>query len=331
VAAYHNSDAPARAARLFKIVTLVASRRSEERVGREQLAHACECTVKTIQRDIQCLQSAQIPLEYDPVARSYSLPRRGWSYPLVRMTATDLMALAMARGLLLNTAQPLPFRTEIAAALEKATSGLTPGMRSLLESAAGALADPGGTARDYSRAPVGLLLEAISRRQTVEMTYESRSSGTCERRSVDPYRLDRRDGRYFELQAWCHRRNEVRTFALDRIRDVCLMEETFRPRPWDASNEGVVGGLRGGALVLVEVRFEARVAAYARERRWSFRATFEEDAQGCVVMRGMVRGTEGIVKELMTWQRHATVLGGPELRARMAEEVRAMALLYAEP
>jgi predicted DNA-binding transcriptional regulator YafY len=328
VAAYYNSDAPARAARLFKIVTLVASRRSGERIGREQLASACECTGKTIQRDIQCLQSAQIPLEYDPVARSYALPRRGWSYPLVQMTATDAMALAMARGLLLNTAQPLPFTAEIAAALEKATSGLTPAMRSLLENAAGALSERGGTARDYSGAPVGLLLEAISRRETVEMTYESRSSGTCERRAADPYRLDRRDGRYFELHAWCHRRQEVRTFALDRIRDVCLTGRPFRPRPWDASDEGVVGGLRGGPMVAVEVRFAAQVAAYARERRWGFHATFEEVGDGAVVMRGMVRGTEGILKELMTWQRHATVLGGPELRRRMAEEVRAMAALY---
>jgi predicted DNA-binding transcriptional regulator YafY len=60
MAAYYNSDAPARAARLFKIATLVASRRPGERIGREQLAAACDCTAKTIQRDIQCLQAASL-------------------------------------------------------------------------------------------------------------------------------------------------------------------------------------------------------------------------------------------------------------------------------
>jgi predicted DNA-binding transcriptional regulator YafY len=332
MAAYYNSDAPARAARLFKIATLVASRRPGERIGREQLAAACDCTPKTIQRDIQCLQAAAIPLEYDTAERSYTLCERGWAYPLVRMTANDAMALALARGLLINTNAALPFAREIAAALEKATAGLTPALRSLLEAASHALSDQGGTARDYSHAPVGLLLEAISRHETVEMLYESRSSHTCERRAADPYRLDRRDGRYFELHAWCHRHQQVRTFALDRISDVHLTGQTFAPRPWDESDEGVVGGLRGGPPVPVEVRFDAVVAPYARERRWGFRATFTESdrGDGSIVMRGVVRGVEGIVRELLAWMRHAEVLGGPALRTRMAEEVRAMAALYAE-
>jgi predicted DNA-binding transcriptional regulator YafY len=331
MAAYYNSDAPARAARLFKIATLVASRRPGERIGREQLAAACDCTPKTIQRDIQCLQSAAIPLEYDTTERSYTLPARGWTYPLVQMTATDAMALALARGLLINTTAALPFAREIAAALDKATGGLTPALRVLLEAASHALADHGGTARDYSNAPVGLLLESISRCETVEMEYESRSSRTREWRAVDPYRLARRDGRYFELHAWCHRHQEVRTFALDRISGARLTGRTFTPRPWDESEEGVVGGLRGGPPVTVEVRFDAVVAPYAQERRWGFQATFTESdrGDGSILMCGVVRGVEGIVRELLAWMHHAEVLGGPALRTRMADEVRAMAALYA--
>jgi predicted DNA-binding transcriptional regulator YafY len=329
LAAYYNSDAPARAARLFKIVTLVASRRSGERMGRETLAEACECTVKTIQRDIQCLQEADIPLEWDPNLRSYALPDRGWKFPLVQMTPTDVMALAIARGLLLNTAGPLPYTPEIAAAIEKVTAGLTPTLRSLLEAASHSLTEQGGMARDYSRAPMGLLLEAISRRETLEMKYESRSSRTCEYRKVDPYRLDRRDGRYFELHAWCHRRQQVRTFALDRISEAKKTGETFVVRPWDEALEGVVGGIRSGPMVLVEIRFDAIVATYAKERRWPFKAAFEEKDDGAVIMRGEVRGVEGIARELLTWQRHAEALGGPELRARMAEEALAISALYA--
>ena len=327
MAAYYNSDAPARAARLFTIVTIVASRRSGERIGREQLADACACTSKTIQRDVQCLQDAHIPLEWDPALRSYTLPDRGWVYPLVQMTASDAMALALARGLMIHSSA-FPFAPEIAAALEKATAGLTPGLRILLEGATQALADQGGTARDYSHAPVGTILEAIAKRQTVEMQYESRSSRTCERRTIDPYRLDRRDGRYFELQAWCHRREEVRTFALDRISDITLTGQVFTRRPWDEAGEGIVGGLRGGDPVQVEVRFLPQVAAYARERRWGFSTNFEEPGDGSLIMRATVRGVEGIVRELLTWQRYAVVLGGPELRLRMADEARAIAALY---
>lgn len=328
MASYYNSDAPARAARLFKIVTLVAGRRVGERIGREQLASACECTVKTIQRDLQCLQEARIPLEWDTAGRTYTVPDRGWRFPVVMMTPGDAMALAVARGLLLNTPDALPLTAEIAAALEKATACLTPELRSMLESSARALADRGGAARDYSRAPIAPILEAISLRRSVEMLYDSRSSHARERRLIDPYRLDRRDGRYFELHAWCHRRCQVRTFALDRILEARVTERPFPLRPWDESDEGVVGGLRGGDPIAIEVRFDAQVALYARERRWPFQARFEECEGGALLMCGTVRGTEGILRELMTWQRHAEVLGGPELRARVAEEVAAMAALY---
>jgi predicted DNA-binding transcriptional regulator YafY len=327
---YYNSDAPGRAARLVKIVHLVASRRPGDRIGRERLARECECTVKTIQRDIQCLQSAHIPLEYDAESRSYTIGETGWSFSATGMTGTDVMALAIARGLLASAPSALPFAPQVAEALEKATVDLPPSLRAMLEEAANALSDQGGSARDYSRAPVGTLLDAISRRQTVEMLYESRSSRTRERRRVDPYRLSRRDGRYFELNAWCHRRQEVRTFALDRIYEVRFTGERFTVRAWDDSDEGIVGGLRGGALIPVEVRFDRQVAPYARERRWSFKTTFTEDADGATIMRGMVRGTEGILRELLGWMRHAEVLGGPELRARMADEVAAMAALYTD-
>jgi predicted DNA-binding transcriptional regulator YafY len=145
---------------------------------------------------------------------------------------------------------------------------------------------------------------------------------------VDPYRLDRRDGRYLEMQAWCHENRMVRTFALNRVLEARVTEETFAVREWNASDEGVVGGLRGGPLVGLEVCFDAVVAPFARERQWPFKATFEEGAGGSLILRGQVHGMDGIVRELLSWRHHVRVLGGPELRARMVEEVRALAALY---
>jgi hypothetical protein len=72
------------------------------------------------------------------------------------------------------------------------------------------------------------------------------------------------------------------------------------------------------------------VAAYARERRWGFRAEFTEEDDGALLMWGTVRGVEGIVRELLGWQRYVEVLGGPELRTRIAEEVSAMTAIYTE-
>lgn len=318
--------------RFFTILHLVASRRSGAKIGRATLAHACECTPKTIQRDIDDLRAAFIPIEYDPSERTYFLPEKGWKLSLVTLTTSDAMALALLRSLYADTHSALPFATEIAQALEKATAGLSPALRSLMESVSVTLDSRNAAARDYSHAPIRLLLNAAARQRTVEMLYESRSSQSTRRRLVDPYRLQQREGRYLELDAWCHTNKEVRTFALDRIQEARLTEATFERRAWTPRDEGVVGGLRGNALARVEVRFDGVVAPFARERLWPFAATFEEmgDAEGSVILRGEVQGVEGITRELLSWRRHATVLGGPELRARFVEEVRAMANLYDE-
>ena len=50
------SDAIARVARLFKIITLVQSQTRGRPLGRSALAQACECDVRTVQRDLALLR-----------------------------------------------------------------------------------------------------------------------------------------------------------------------------------------------------------------------------------------------------------------------------------
>jgi len=208
-----------------------------------------------------------------------------------------------------DTLTVLPCAREIETALDKAAFGLSAPLQTLMQSLTSVLAEQGGLARDYSHAPLRLLLSALTH----------------------PYRLDRREGRFLELQAWCHNNRTVRTFALDRILEARLTEQKFTLQDWNPSDEGVVGGMRDSCWVEVEVLFSAEVAPFARARRWPFKATFEETGDGGVILRGRVQGMEGIVRELLSWRRQATVLGGPELRTRFVEEVRAMADLYPAP
>lgn len=324
------SDALSQLARLFTILNLISGRRPGRPLGRAALAAACECSLKTIERDLRLLESAHVPVDYDPQERAYVLPDKRAVSSLLTLTTTDALALALMRGLLANAYSPLPFAAEIQTALDKVTGPLAPALQAVMDAAITGLHEAGGLARDYGQAPVQRVLLAIAKRQTVETLYESRSSGVTDWRRMDPYRLDLRDGRYLDLHAWCHRHNEVRTFALDRIHDLRFTGEIFERRDWDDSDEGIFGGLRGGPRIAVAIRFDRVVAAAARDRKWPFAAAFTDESDGSVVLRGEVQGLDGIVRELLTWRRHAIVLGGPELRARMAEEVAAMSALYAD-
>jgi predicted DNA-binding transcriptional regulator YafY len=317
-------------ARLFKILLLVRNRRPGRTLHRRDLADACACDERTIQRDIRLLRDQiHVPIEWDPAANAYRITEKGWAFPLVEMTLEDAMALALARGLLAGPG--FPHQKTVIAALDKATANLSPALRKLLTQTAQVL-QPGRLPRDYSAAPIEPLVRAATERRTVEIDYDSLSAGERAWRTVDPYAVEPRDGQYWELHGWCHQNVTIRTFALDRVYGVRILDNPFgvRQAEWEqfAATRGIVGGLRGGEPAEVEVRFAPEVAPYARARRWPETLTIREQSDGSLLLTGTVQGVESIVTELLRWRRHAEVRGGPELRARMAEEARAIAALY---
>src|SRR5579883_630575 len=125
------SDALSRALRLLTILQTVASRRPGRVISRRSLADDCGCSVKTIQRDIQELQTAGIPIDYDPSERSYCLPEEGWSLPAITLPHTDVLSLALMRGLLADASHAFPFAEEMQAALDKLTAGLPSALNTL--------------------------------------------------------------------------------------------------------------------------------------------------------------------------------------------------------
>lgn len=324
------SDPTTRILRLFTILFRIAGRRPGQQISRRTLAETCECSIATIKRDLNVLRLAHVPLDYDPQQRSFAFPAVGWKLQVAALPRSDALALGLALSLLSGSAVPQSLTDQITTALAQVTSGLSPAIQEQMRQMGALVRQTGVMARDYSHVPLDLIMEAGRRQVTVQMLYDSRSSGACTQRFADPYRVDHRDGLYWEMQAWCHNDKRVKTFALDRIQQVRLTEDTFIVQPWDDSDKGVVGGLRDGGWIEVVVHFDPIVAPYARDRLWPFVTTFEALEDGSVILRGEVRGTEGIVRELLSWRSHATVLGGAPLRERMTAEVRAMAALYTE-
>jgi len=68
---------------------------------------------------------------------------------------------------------------------------------------------------------------AVRKRLTARMTYDSATSGMSER-LIDPYQTSAPYG-----QGYCHLRKEVRKFRFDRIIDIELTNKTFiKPKNW---------------------------------------------------------------------------------------------------
>jgi predicted DNA-binding transcriptional regulator YafY len=321
------SDVLPRLTRLFKILTLLSSRSPQELIGRKELADACGASVRTVQRDLDLLTDGQMaPIEYDSSRRTYKIAVRGWTFPVASWTPEDALALTLARGRFPST---LPHADLVNHALDKIAAQLSPRLRDLLQACSAVLQTP-PEARDYSRAPITALMNAAMQRETVEVDYESRSSGRG-LRFLDPYAVEETPEGIWQVHGWCHRNRRILSFALDRIRSVSFTGAIFERREteWKAfSHEaGVIGGLRGEETP-VELLFSAEAAHYVLRSTWPEGVIVTQQPDGSVRLVGAVSGTAGILPEILRWRRHCRVLGGEALRRAVVEEIEAMGRLY---
>jgi predicted DNA-binding transcriptional regulator YafY len=129
---------------------------------------------------------------------------------------------------------------------------------------------------------IARLLDATLHQRRVEMAYYSASSARTKRYVVEPYRLVYADGGLY-LLAFVPEYDALRTFALERIKELTVLEATFERRvdvdahPFDQSL-----GVNMGTPVHVELEFAPTAAAYVRERLWHPSQTVSDQPDGSV-------------------------------------------------
>jgi predicted DNA-binding transcriptional regulator YafY len=241
----------------------------------DDLASQCAVTTRTIRRDLQALQEAGFPL-YDD--RSHDDGRTRWAingqaFRVVAagLTLSELCALYFSRTLL-EALSGTPFRDDLESAFEKLGAGLAPHMKRFLDQLPRVLAskaDPMRKRDDPRQQQLAArLLEATLHLRQASITYHSQSSDRTKTYLVHPYRLAHALGGLY-LLAYVPEYREVRTFALERILEVALLEERFTPieeLPEAAFPHSL--GVHSGPPERVEVEFQAAVADYVGSRAW---------------------------------------------------------------
>jgi len=241
----------------------------------DDLATLCGVTTRTIRRDLQALEEAGFPL-FDDRSRDDGKTRwmvNGQAFKGLSagLTVSELCALYFSRTLLESLAGT-PFRDDVESAFEKLSSALTPHMREFLDRLPRVIAtkadpmcrrDDPGAQRLVARA-----LEATLQHRQTTIVYHSKSSERTKRYLVHPYRLAYAQGALY-LLAYVPEYSAVRTFAIERLQDVSLLEERFTPIEElpDAAFPHALG-VHSGVPERIEIEFQPAVADYVRSREW---------------------------------------------------------------
>ncbi len=257
------------------------------------------CHQRTIRRDLQALE-ASFPLYTDTVdgQTRWKLVEGFTRVPALQFSATELMALIFTRDL----ARPLegtPIKESLDSALAKAKSVLPAEAGEYLQSMQGWFSAGIGSHKNYRehRDKIDQLSRAITKKRTVEIRYYAATRDRTSRRKVDPYHVWFASGALY-LIGYCHLRKDIRMFAVDRILSLtitnlpCQMPLGFNV---DDYVRNALTVMRGGDQIEVELHFDRKTSAWAKDRIWhpSQQATLDKD--GCLTLVLQVADTPELI------------------------------------
>lgn len=320
--------------RLLKIVTTL---QSPERVTRETLAERLGVSVRTIYRDIAKLNATGVPVDFDEKTQTYRVGA-GFFLPPLQLTADEALALSVLCDDVAQKEQ-IAFLAPAWRALAKIEAQLPAETRAELDAMAGhvvvrtAQADSGeGSGDVYER-----MRRAIVTRRALECEYESPSgAGREDPRAngafrFEPYAL------LFSVRAWYvlglrEGRTGVRCLKLSRFTRVTPTHAAYIIPP-DFSVEGHLGNawrlIPGETEYDVELRFDAPIGETVADTMWHPTQEIEHGDDGSITMRLRVAGLDEIVWWVLSMGPSCVVKQPPELAERVRDLAARTAALYA--
>jgi len=278
-------------------------------------------TVRTVYRDLQVLERVGVPIYQERQGRQARWRvMEGYRRRLsITLSWQEMMALVLARKMLAKlTAAPLA--DAAASAVAKVNDALP---REVAQRAAGfndAVSALLGASHDYTRhgAVLRTLMEAIERHESVTLQYRKLGERKGAERIVDPYFLHVQSGAVY-LIGFCHQRNAIRTFLIDRVTDAARTGALFGARaPFAASAllQGAIGPWEGKPHH-IRLRFDAEVAGLAAERQMHPTQTTQlrSDGELDVALRAPV--CPALMTWLLGWGQHVRVVSPAALAERL--------------
>jgi len=210
-----------RADRLFQVIQLL---RRRSVVTAAWLAEQLEFSERTVDRDIRDLVTAGVPVEGE-AGVGYML-RRGFDLPPLMFTAPEIEAMVLGARIVTSWGDAALAKAA-GEALARVESVLPDRLRSRLNESR--LFAPGFHVPRAIVDRLPQLRTAMESRRKVRLDYTS-ADGTETERVVRPIGLFFW-GYGWSLAAWCELRVAFRSFRLDRIRALEVLDERFHDEP----------------------------------------------------------------------------------------------------
>jgi predicted DNA-binding transcriptional regulator YafY len=317
-----------RTERFYKIHQLLAARGT---VKRADFLEALGVSRATFKRDLEYLRDRlHAPIEWDSDRRGYRYTHAGpgaerYQLPGLWFNASEIRALLTTQHLLASMQPGL----------------LGPHVQPLLARLRGLLGSGEHTAEEVQRRVRLIHLgartlhlphfeqvaNAVLKRQRLHIVYVSRGSNQRTEREVSPQRLVHYRENWY-CDAWCHLREDIRSFAVDAIEKATPLDKRAKQVPereLDAVLASGYGIFSGRQTEWAKLRFTPERARWVAAEQWHPQQKGVIQADGSYLLELPFSDHRELAMDCLRHGPHVEVLEPESLRNAVKEQL-AMAL-----
>lgn len=321
-----------RTARLYRIERLIKLR---GQVSLRELLDELEVSPATLKRDLAYLRDRLgAPIEYDRFVNGYRMAAetRGAKHELpgLWLDERELYGLLMAHQLLAGLDGEGVLGRHLQPLLDRIL-GLLGDSEAEAEAIVRRVRIVAAAQRPVPARVFELLGEALVQRRRVRLRYLSRGRGEVGEREVSPQRLVHYRSTWY-LDAWCHRSQGLRRFALDAVQEAALLDARARELPLrrvEAAMDAGYGIYAGARTQWATLVFEPQAAQWVGREQWHPQQRGRWLDDGRYELRLPYTDPTEIAMDVMRHGDQVQVTAPPALAVQVADALRRAAARYA--
>lgn len=296
-------------------------------VTRAEIQGELEISLATFKRDLEYLRDRlEAPIIWDAEQGGYrfdqpvAAPR--YALPGLWFNADEIHALLAMHSLISGMGERV---------LDSAVAPVLNRVEKLLEGGNSSAAEvkkrirvisPGHRALEHD--DFGHISQAVLQRKRLHIRYYARGAGETSERDVSPQRLVHYRENWY-LDAWCHLRKGIRSFAVEEIQSVKTLDEPAKEvadEELDKALGSSYGIFSGVATQVAKLRFTPERARWVKRETWHPEQKASFDKQGRYTLELPYSDDRELVMDILRHVPEVEVLAPKALRDKLMQRLK---------
>jgi len=308
--------------RLDRLTAILTQMQAKRWIKAQEVSSRFDITIRTVYRDMRALEEAGVPI-ISEAGKGYSLVE-GYRLPPVMFTKEEALSFIVAEKLITNISDK-EGGMHFASALFKIKSILKSSEKDTLDQITPQIEviNRFNPLQEKNNA-LHTILSCLSLKQVFEMDYVSFENSEVTIRQVEPV------GVYYSFEqwyliAWCRLRKGYRTFRLDRIKKIKVLDETYTTTH-PSLKEYLENIKEEQNLTKVVLGVDHSVLKYVQVQKYNWGFVMEKDKGSYMEMTFMTSSIEGFSRWALMMGDLIDVLEPPLLTIKMKELLTEIAI-----